>query len=99
MNIGQANEKYKAFEDRYFKEYNKYPETPIAVNAYDAANVLLDCITITNGTNSNTIRNCLLNNEFNGYVTDKIKFNIKGQIENADFTIKTVKDNKFVKYE
>jgi len=95
----QVNEKYKLFEERYFKEYNKYPETPIAVNAYDAANVLLDCLSITKTIDSYVIRNCLLTNEFDAYVANKIKFNIKGQIETADFTIKTVKDNKFVKYE
>lgn len=86
---------YGDFENKFFQKYGYKPISPSAGTAYDATNVLLEAIKESE-MNKLSIKDALYSISTSGVVMQKISFDSKGQVQEAPFVIKTVRNKEFV---
>ena len=90
-----SNERYGEFVQKFEKKYGRTPVAASAPGAYDAARAVI--ATLDSGARTGTeIRDSLYELEIDGTIVETLSFNEKGQIKEAPFVIKTVRDGQFV---
>lgn len=93
-----AGERYREFEERFEERYGAKPIGASAGPAYDAARAIIAAM----GDGARTgeqIRDALGRLEMEGTITESLEFTPRGQIAQAAFVIKTVRDGAFVEDE
>lgn len=87
---------YEKLIKNYRARYRQEPSAPSFVNAYNATLAALE--TLRNGARTGEeMRNELHRLRLAGVGLREIKFNERGQIDNADFEIRTIRNGTFVK--
>jgi branched-chain amino acid transport system substrate-binding protein len=91
-----SSDAYKQFEERFERKYGQKPGSTTAANAYDATNIIITAL--RNGARTGPeIKAQLDRISIPGTFVDEIKFTPSGQIDHATYTVKTVRNQTFVK--
>ncbi len=85
---------YKQVVADYTKKYGQAPSSPSFVNAYNAAQAVVEVLK-TGARTSDEIKAALYKLQMPGVGLREVSFNEKGQIGTADFEIKTVRHGQF----
>lgn len=88
------------FLAKFRQKYNMLPTSPVATNAYDAANIAISALKNTDGS-PEKIKDYLMSNTFPSITFGTLKFDEIGHVDDktSNYIIKTARENQFIRVE